>query len=123
MLSRGASAGRALARSAASPRTAAVAAGAASARAASSITIGAGGVLNVPNDPIVPFIEARGCGRQRCAARARAATAAPRLTRRRDRPPQGDGTGPDIWRAAKHVLDSAVRGGGRVGRTRAARRL
>ena len=31
----------------------------------------------VPNDPIIPFIE-------------------------------GDGTGPDIWRAAKHVLDGAV---------------
>ncbi len=33
--------------------------------------------LNVPNDPIIPFIE-------------------------------GDGTGPDIWRASKQVLDAAV---------------
>ncbi|QYK53307.1 MAG: isocitrate dehydrogenase (NADP(+)) [Fimbriimonadaceae bacterium] len=33
--------------------------------------------LNVPNDPIIPFIE-------------------------------GDGTGPDIWRASKRVLDAAV---------------
>jgi isocitrate dehydrogenase len=33
--------------------------------------------LNVPHDPIIPFIE-------------------------------GDGTGPDIWRAAVHVFDSAV---------------
>jgi isocitrate dehydrogenase len=35
------------------------------------------GVLQVPNNPIIPFIE-------------------------------GDGTGPDIWAAAKRVLDSAV---------------
>jgi isocitrate dehydrogenase len=35
------------------------------------------GVLNVPDNPIIPFIE-------------------------------GDGTGPDIWRATKRVLDSAV---------------
>ncbi|MBE3569291.1 MAG: NADP-dependent isocitrate dehydrogenase [Bacillales bacterium] len=35
------------------------------------------GVLNVPNNPIIPFIE-------------------------------GDGTGPDIWRAASRVLDAAV---------------
>ncbi|MEL7484283.1 MAG: isocitrate/isopropylmalate family dehydrogenase, partial [Planctomycetota bacterium] len=35
------------------------------------------GVLNVPNDPIIPFIE-------------------------------GDGTGPDIWRASVHVFDAAV---------------
>ncbi|EUJ33268.1 isocitrate dehydrogenase [Listeria floridensis FSL S10-1187] len=35
------------------------------------------GVLNTPNEPIIPFIE-------------------------------GDGTGPDIWRAAKRVLDAAV---------------
>lgn len=35
------------------------------------------GVLNVPNNPIVPFIE-------------------------------GDGTGPDIWRASYRVLDAAV---------------
>jgi len=37
------------------------------------------GTLNVPNEPIVPFIE-------------------------------GDGTGPDIWRAAQRVLDAAVEG-------------
>jgi isocitrate dehydrogenase len=35
------------------------------------------GVLNVPNNPILPFIE-------------------------------GDGTGPDIWKASKRVLDAAV---------------
>ena len=35
------------------------------------------GVLNVPNRPIIPFIE-------------------------------GDGTGPDIWRARERVLDAAV---------------
>ena len=35
------------------------------------------GVLNVPDNPVIPFIE-------------------------------GDGTGPDIWRAARRVLDSAV---------------
>lgn len=35
------------------------------------------GVLNVPNQPIIPFIE-------------------------------GDGTGPDIWAAARNVLDAAV---------------
>ena len=35
------------------------------------------GVLNVPNNPIIPFIE-------------------------------GDGTGPDIWRAAVRVLDAAI---------------
>jgi isocitrate dehydrogenase len=37
-----------------------------------------GGRLEVPNEPIIPFIE-------------------------------GDGTGPDIWRASQHVFDSAVR--------------
>jgi len=36
-----------------------------------------GGQLNVPNHPIIPFIE-------------------------------GDGTGPDIWRAAVRVMDAAV---------------
>ena len=41
-----------------------------------TITIG-GGKLNVPNHPIIPFIE-------------------------------GDGTGPDIWRASVRVLDAAV---------------
>ncbi|MSR01169.1 MAG: NADP-dependent isocitrate dehydrogenase [Gemmatimonadetes bacterium] len=35
------------------------------------------GKLQVPNDPIIPFIE-------------------------------GDGTGPDIWRAAQHLFDAAV---------------
>src|SRR5699024_5776990 len=35
------------------------------------------GEMNVPDQPIVPFIE-------------------------------GDGTGPDIWRAAKRVLDASV---------------
>lgn len=35
------------------------------------------GVLNVPNNPVIPFIE-------------------------------GDGTGPDIWRSSKYVLDQAV---------------
>ncbi len=42
----------------------------------SSITMSAG-KLNVPNDPIIPFIE-------------------------------GDGTGPDIWRASVRVFDAAV---------------
>lgn len=37
----------------------------------------AAGVLNVPNNPIIPFIE-------------------------------GDGTGPDIWRASVRILDAAV---------------
>ena len=41
------------------------------------LAMGANGQLEVPDDPIVPFIE-------------------------------GDGTGPDIWRAAKRVLDAAV---------------
>ncbi|GFR38081.1 isocitrate dehydrogenase [NADP] [Insulibacter thermoxylanivorax] len=41
------------------------------------ITIDENGKLQVPDNPIVPFIE-------------------------------GDGTGPDIWRAAKRVLDAAV---------------
>jgi hypothetical protein len=59
MLLRGASAGRALARLGSMSRPSAVAAAAASSRAASNITIGADGRLNVPNDPIIPFIEAR----------------------------------------------------------------
>src|SRR3954466_2785238 len=42
----------------------------------SKITM-AGGKINVPNDPIIPFIE-------------------------------GDGTGPDIWRASVRVMDAAV---------------
>jgi isocitrate dehydrogenase len=42
-----------------------------------TITVEADGALNVPNHPIIPFIE-------------------------------GDGTGPDIWSAAKKVLDAAV---------------
>jgi isocitrate dehydrogenase len=41
------------------------------------IRMNANGQLEVPNEPIIPFIE-------------------------------GDGTGPDIWRAAKLVLDNAV---------------
>jgi isocitrate dehydrogenase len=41
------------------------------------IRMNANGLLEVPDEPIVPFIE-------------------------------GDGTGPDIWRAAQFVLDSAV---------------
>lgn len=41
------------------------------------ITMGPEGRLQVPNDPIIPFIE-------------------------------GDGTGPDIWRASVRVLDAAV---------------
>ena len=42
-----------------------------------AITISASGELQVPDNPIIPFIE-------------------------------GDGTGPDIWRAASRVLDAAV---------------
>jgi len=45
--------------------------------AGDKITIDNNGKLQVPNNPIVPFIE-------------------------------GDGTGPDIWRAAQRVLDAAV---------------
>src|SRR5215217_2453646 len=41
------------------------------------ITMGAGNKLNVPDRPIIPFIE-------------------------------GDGTGPDIWRASVRVFDAAV---------------
>lgn len=41
------------------------------------ITVDSNGRLQVPNNPIIPFIE-------------------------------GDGTGPDIWRAASRVLDAAV---------------
>ncbi|TLN26030.1 NADP-dependent isocitrate dehydrogenase, partial [bacterium] len=41
------------------------------------ITKNADGSLNIPSDPIIPFIE-------------------------------GDGTGPDIWRASKIVFDHAV---------------
>src|SRR5579871_5812488 len=44
---------------------------------AEKITMGADGVLNVPAEPIIPFIE-------------------------------GDGTGVDIWPAAKLVLDAAA---------------
>jgi isocitrate dehydrogenase len=43
-----------------------------------AITLGADGQLNVPDRPIIPFIE-------------------------------GDGTGPDIWRASVRVFDAAVR--------------
>jgi isocitrate dehydrogenase len=42
------------------------------------ITVGAGGALQVPDDPIICFIE-------------------------------GDGTGPDIWRASVRVFDAAIR--------------
>ena len=41
------------------------------------ITVTRDGVLQVPNDPIIPFIE-------------------------------GDGTGPDIWKASERVLQAAV---------------
>ena len=41
------------------------------------ITVNADGTLNVPDNPIIPYIE-------------------------------GDGTGPDIWRAAVRVMDAAV---------------
>ncbi|HVY45850.1 MAG TPA: hypothetical protein VHB21_08225, partial [Minicystis sp.] len=41
------------------------------------ITMSSSGALEVPNDPILPFIE-------------------------------GDGTGPDIWRASQRVFDAAV---------------
>eukprot|EP00850_Spirogloea_muscicola_P000596 SM000002S05676 [mRNA] locus=s2:1521107:1524780:+ [translate_table: standard] len=47
------------------------------ARAAHTISVDPGGSLEVPDDPIIPYIE-------------------------------GDGTGPDIWRAAQNVFDSAV---------------
>src|SRR5215471_3497857 len=42
------------------------------------ITLGKNQVLNVPDQPIIPFIE-------------------------------GDGTGPDIWRASQYVFDNAVK--------------
>ncbi len=42
------------------------------------IRLGSGGKLEVPNLPVLPFIE-------------------------------GDGTGPDIWRASQYVFDNAVR--------------
>src|SRR5687768_2953425 len=42
-----------------------------------ALTMGSNGRLEVPNDPILPFIE-------------------------------GDGTGPDIWRASQRVFDAAV---------------
>jgi isocitrate dehydrogenase len=44
---------------------------------AEKITMSSAGVLNVPNDPIIPFIE-------------------------------GDGIGPDIWKAAVRVFEAAV---------------
>jgi len=68
------------------------------ARLASSITVSSSGELRVPHDPIVPFIEVRS-GLQRPK----------RELTKADACVQGDGTGPDIWRATKHVLDSAVR--------------
>src|SRR5262249_51341736 len=42
-----------------------------------AISVGSGGKLNVPEKPIIPFIE-------------------------------GDGVGPDIWRASQRVFDAAV---------------
>src|SRR5688572_3661233 len=42
-----------------------------------ALTMGSNGKLEVPNDPILPYIE-------------------------------GDGTGPDIWRASQRVFDAAV---------------
>ncbi|MFM7203492.1 MAG: NADP-dependent isocitrate dehydrogenase [Myxococcota bacterium] len=42
-----------------------------------AIVMGAGGVLQVPDQPVIPFVE-------------------------------GDGTGPDIWRASVRVFDAAV---------------
>src|SRR5881396_3194481 len=50
---------------------------------AQKITHNADGSLNVPSDPIIPFIE-------------------------------GDGTGVDIWPAAKLVLDAAAKKHGRT---------
>ena len=50
---------------------------------AEKITMNANGTLNVPNNPIIPFIE-------------------------------GDGTGIDIWPAAKLVLDAAAKKHGRT---------
>src|SRR4051812_21273869 len=50
---------------------------------ATKISMSADGTLQVPNDPIIPFIE-------------------------------GDGTGVDIWPAAKLVLDAAARKRGRT---------
>lgn len=73
MLNRGAAAGRALAR--AGSLRCAVRADAT--RAASNITIGANGVLKVPNDPIVPFIEVRARTRRRATLRAGPPSAAP----------------------------------------------
>jgi isocitrate dehydrogenase len=46
--------------------------------AGGKITTKASGVLDVPNNPVIPFIE-------------------------------GDGTGPDIWRASQRVFDAAVK--------------
>src|SRR5438046_1938547 len=43
-----------------------------------AITVRTDGSLDVPNDPVIPFIE-------------------------------GDGTGPDIWRASQRVFDAAVK--------------
>jgi isocitrate dehydrogenase len=46
-------------------------------RMAAIITMGSNGKLNVPNHPIIPFIE-------------------------------GDGIGPDIWKASVRVFDAAI---------------
>ena len=44
---------------------------------AEKIKMGSNGILEVPDEPIIPFIE-------------------------------GDGTGPDIWKAAQYVVDAAI---------------
>ena len=49
---------------------------------AEKIKMGSNGILEVPDEPIIPFIE-------------------------------GDGTGVDIWPAARHVLDAAAARHGR----------
>ncbi len=44
---------------------------------ADKITMGSNGILNVPDNPVIPFIE-------------------------------GDGIGPDIWKASVRVFDAAI---------------
>ena len=46
-------------------------------KSGTALEMGSDGTLNVPNDPIIPFIE-------------------------------GDGIGPDIWKASVRVFDAAV---------------
>ena len=93
-------------------------------RFGSNISIGSDGKLHVPSDPIVPFIEVRATGsagdgaRASLVARRVAATGGERGAGAPNPQPlfpdglclssQGDGTGPDIWRSTKNVLDSAV---------------